>query len=70
MAEEPLLTKGNLLAYPLRETNSSVWAQNGGRRRQLIPGPQGNSSLGGKDMKMVVGAGGTLVCTQITWDYC
>lgn len=70
MAEESLLTKGNLLAYPLHETNSSVWVQNGGRRRQFIPGPQGNSSLGAKDMKMVVGEEGTLVCTQITWDYC
>lgn len=58
MAEEPLLTNGNLLPYPLHETNSSIWEQNGGRRRQFIPGPQGNSSLGGKDMKMVVGEGG------------
>ena len=70
MAEEPLLTKGNLLAYPLHGTNSSVSAQSRGRRRQFTPGPQGNSRLGGKDMKMVVGEGRALVCAWITWDYC
>jgi len=66
VAEEPLLTKGNLLAYPLHGTNSSVWVQKGGQRRQFTLGPQRNSSLGGKDMKMVVGEGRTLVCTWIT----